>query len=294
MSVPSCAVINFSSTQTDAMVQETIRVMNRQVMEDFMPVWGYGRTLKLVAATFDPADDDSLAEEKVPADSVIYLVDESSVEGALGYHDLNSRDIPVGFVFVLDPNDWTVTFSHEVLELILDPTVNIFVPGPHPNDPQNIVLHTYEVCDAVERTSYQIDGIDVSNFLTNSYFTIGEQIGTRNDFLGVGVTSFGVTENSHITFFNLESGEFETVFGHAAPSIGVAARRARAFAHTKPEKDEMMIQRKMDHYKATYKSKPAAQKFSGLPQLKGITRTGRYQAVAAELKARMKTEATAR
>ena len=60
-----------------------------------------------------------LKEEKVPAESVIYLIDESTLPGALGYHDLNTRDFPVGFVFVLDPNDWTTTLSHEVLELIL-------------------------------------------------------------------------------------------------------------------------------------------------------------------------------
>ena len=35
----------------------------------------------------------------------------------------------MGFVFTNLP-DWTVTLSHEVLELIIDPTVNIFVPGP--------------------------------------------------------------------------------------------------------------------------------------------------------------------
>lgn len=288
MSIPTCAVINFSSSLNDAVVQEAIRVMNRQVMEDFMPIWGYGRTLKLLAASFDPNNDDSLKEEKVPADSVMYLVDESSVEGALGYHDLNTRDIPVGFVFVLDPNDWTVTFSHEVLELILDPTVNILVPGPHPNNPENIVLHAYEVCDAVERTSYDIDGIAVSNFLTNSYFTIGEQIGTRNDFLGVGVTSFGVTQDSHIAFFNLESGAWETIFGQQASPVRAFAKRAREFEHAKPERNEEKIQRKIDHYKKTYKTKKAAQKFSGLPQLKGITRAARYQKMGQKLALEMK------
>ena len=102
--------------------------------------------------------------------------------------------------FILDPNDWTVTLSHEVLELIVDSTVNLFAPGPDPRDANNLVLHTYEVCDAVERTTYLIDGIAVSNFLTPSYFTIGDAVGTRNDFLGVGVDSFGLTQNSHIQF----------------------------------------------------------------------------------------------
>jgi hypothetical protein len=88
----------------------------------------------------------------------------------------------------LQADHWTL--SHEVLELILDPTVNLFVPGPDPRNAANLVLHTYEACDAVERFSYTIDGIAVSDFLTPSYFTQGEALGTRNDFLGVGVPSF--------------------------------------------------------------------------------------------------------
>jgi hypothetical protein len=164
MSLPSIAVINFTSTLNDQTVQDAIRAVNRQVLEDFVPIWGYGRQLQLHAVDFQPANPDTLAPQKVPADSAMYLVDEGSLPGALGFHDLNTRDVPVGFVFALNPNDWTVTLSHEVLELILDPTVNLFVPGPDPRNVNNIVLHTYEACDAVERLSYAIDGIAVSDF----------------------------------------------------------------------------------------------------------------------------------
>jgi hypothetical protein len=288
MTLPSCAVINFSTKLKDAEVQDAIRVMNRQIIEDFVPIWGYGRSLKLVAASFDPGDDSTLKEEKVQADSVIYLVDESSLPGALGYHDLNSRDIPFGFVFVLDPNDWTTTFSHEVLELILDPTVNILVPGPHPTNPANTVLHAYEACDAVERMSYKIDGIAVSNFVTNSYFTVGDQIGTRNDFLGVGVPSFNVTQGSHIAFFDLQTGQWETVFGQQASPVKAFAQRAKQFEHAKPQRDESKIGSLLAEYKANYKKKKAAPALSGLPKLRGVTRAGRYKALSEVLGARVK------
>jgi hypothetical protein len=199
MSLPSIAVINFTSTLHDQDVQDAIRVVNRQVLEDFVPLWGYGRLLQLHAVDFRPADPDTLAPQKVPADSAMYLVDEASLPGALGFHDLNTRDVPVGFVFVLDPQDWTVTLSHEVLDLILDPTVNLSVPGPDPRNVANLVLHTYEACDAVERFSYTIDGIAVSDFLTPSYFTIGEAPGTRNDFLQHCVrTQFVTLSRAHL------------------------------------------------------------------------------------------------
>jgi len=51
---------------------------------------------------------------------VLYLGDKANVDEALGYHDINHRGIPFGFVFTelskkMDEN-WTVTLSHEALE----------------------------------------------------------------------------------------------------------------------------------------------------------------------------------
>jgi len=36
---------------------------------------------------------------------------------------------------------WTVTLSHEALELIADPEVNLLVAGPHPSQPGVDVFH---------------------------------------------------------------------------------------------------------------------------------------------------------
>ena len=65
MSLPSIAVINFTSTLHDQAVQDAIRVVNRQVTEDFIPLWGYGRQLQLHAVDFHPADPDTLTPQKV-------------------------------------------------------------------------------------------------------------------------------------------------------------------------------------------------------------------------------------
>ena len=243
-------------------------------------MWGNGRVLRLHAPSYDPAHPDILTEDPVRGSAVVYLVDEASLPGALGYHDLNSRAIPVGFVFIIDLDEWTVTLSHEVLEMIIDPTVNIFVPGPDPRDPANLVLHAYEVCDAVERTSYEIDHIRVSNFLSPEYFTIGDEVGTRNDFLGVGVTSFGVTLDSHIAFFDLSAGEWVTVIGAHAPAHAMHAKRAHAFDHPKPARPPDEI---LDGILAKYNKKPP-QKCKGLCHLPSITRTARYQAAAGRMK----------
>lgn len=281
MSIPTLAIVNFSDL-TDQEVQDAIRVVNRQVTEDFMPTWGAGRILRLHASEFDPADPDTLAADPVQADSVIYLVNEGSVEGALGYHDMNAREVAVGFVFT-QPGDWTVTLSHEVLELIVDPSVNIFLPGPDPRDPGNAdkwLLHSYETCDAVERTSYSIDGVWVSNFVTPSYFREGDAPGTRNDFLGIGVPSFGVTQGSHLGVIDPASGEWLEIWGRTAPSMKALANRAAAFDREKPKRpsDDALCK-----ILCAYNEKPA-KGCRGLRNLQGITRTSRYQAGAGRVR----------
>ncbi len=97
-SLPDLAVINFSD-EDNALVQEVIRAVNRQVTEDFMPVWSSGYTCKLHASAFDPAAPSVLQEDPVPAEAVIYLVNQPHIAGALGYHDINNAEVPVGFVF---------------------------------------------------------------------------------------------------------------------------------------------------------------------------------------------------
>jgi len=230
MNLPDIAIINFSDLP-DSEVQDTVRVINRQVIEDFMPIWGSGYICKLHASVFDPGTPEEIQNDPAQAEGVIYLVNEASVQGALGYHDLNNAEVPVGFVFTNLP-DWTVTLSHEVLELIVDPTVNILVPGPDPrvpNDPNAWLLHTYEVCDAVERSIYSIDGIEVSNFVTPTYFSDGDAPGTRNDFLGVGVNSFGVTPGSHLGTVDPTTWDWVTIFGSEHASEAANTHRAAEF-----------------------------------------------------------------
>ena len=69
MSVPDIAVINFSAV-SDRDAQEAIRAVNRQVMEDFMPIWGSGYRCKLHASPFSPAGPDVIQEDPVQAEAV--------------------------------------------------------------------------------------------------------------------------------------------------------------------------------------------------------------------------------
>jgi hypothetical protein len=274
MSLPDIAVVNFSSVP-DADAQAAIRAVNRQVLEDFQPIWGAAYVSKLHAVT-PLVNGQPVQDMKVPAEAVIYLVDQPSIPGALGYHDMNNAEVPVGFVFT-DLGDWTVTLSHEVLELIVDPTVNILVPGPDPRQPTNPnawLLHTYEVCDAVERTEYHIDGITVSNFVTPNYFRPGNAPGTRNDFLGVGVDSFGVTPGSHLGTIDPNDFSWVEILGSQVQNRSTILSRLQQFERTRPRSRAGEAQERiLDGYHASHTVKG-----SGLPNLTALTRSGRKRA----------------
>jgi len=201
-------VLNHSQKVADAELQHVVRALNRQVREDFEPYWSLGATLRLEGKSTTQPDKLTLPDMR--GDAVLYLWDEVDVDGALGYHDANARGIPFGFVFTqlaeqLGEN-WTVTLSHEALELIADPLVNLLVAGPHPNE-DRMVFHWYEMSDAVQAETYYCDGVEVSNFVLPLYFTPDAEIGSRNDFLGRAhngktLTSFGINPGGYVGFFD--------------------------------------------------------------------------------------------
>jgi hypothetical protein len=217
------SVINHTDGQiSDAELQTVIRAINRQIAEDFEPYWSIGAELRLEGRSDKKPSGNSLADMRGSA--VLYLWNDTDVEGALGYHDRNNRGIPYGFVFtdlarqLGEP--WSVTLSHEALEMIGDAEVNLLVAGPHPAKPRQTVFHWFEMCDAVQAEIYRVDGVDVSNFLLPLYFTGGEELGGRNDFLGAAhggktLRSFGVNPGGYIGFFDPASGQMDTHFGRS-------------------------------------------------------------------------------
>lgn len=213
------SLVNRSARIIDAEAQTVIRAINRQIAEDFEPYWSFGAKLRLEGAIGAKASDKVLSDMR--GDAVLYLVDEADESKAFGWHYQNYGDLPYGFVF-LDlckkyGEQWSTTLSHEALELIGDPLTNLLVQGPSPKDASKTVFHMFEMCDAVQAESYLIDGIAVSNFVLPSYFTVGDQTGKRNDFLGTQnkgktLSSFGINAGGYINYFDLATGKWEQYF----------------------------------------------------------------------------------
>ena len=208
------SVINVSNGAVpDADLQRAIRAINRQIAGDFAPYWGFGSELRLEGKTgrkkqgrssIDPAD--------MRGDAILYLRDVVRVTDAEGFHDRHFSGIPYGIVFLELSKKleeaWTVTLSHEALELTGDPENNLFVQGPHPKKPRHQVFHWFEMCDAVQEETYEIDQVAVSNFVLPLYFTSSDERGGRNDFLGTipkggkALRSFSVNPGGYLGFFD--------------------------------------------------------------------------------------------
>lgn len=245
------SVINHTNGKIlDEDVQVAVRAINRQIREDYEPYWHIGGKLRLEGKSGTKPSDQDLSDMR--GDAVLYLWNSVDVDDALGYHDANNRGIPYGFVFTelakQLKEDWTVTLSHEALELVGDPEVNLLVQGPHPSDSTRTVFHWYEMCDAVQTETYEIDGVNVSNFVLPLYFTGGEEKGGRNDFLGRAykgktLRSFSVNPGGYIGFFDPEMGDHDTF---SMKGDGVATRRLKLKSRAKGARRGIRYQRYAD------------------------------------------------
>ncbi len=160
MSLPVIAITNASTCLTDAQVEAAVPALQRQVSLDFRAYWDLDCQLILLPK------NDALTSGWWQ----ISVVDNPDQAGALGYHELTSHGTPLGKVFAgLDiqcGGSWTVTLSHELLEMLADPWINWCAQGSDGK------VYALEVCDAVEadELGYQIDGVLVSDFITPAWF----------------------------------------------------------------------------------------------------------------------------
>jgi hypothetical protein len=157
-------VINASTVVTDDEVRPVVDALQKQVANDFFPAWGVNAQL-----TFVPTGNTPVA-----GTWWLSILDDSDQAGALGYHDITPDGLPLGKVFAATDlkygTQWSVTASHELLEMLGDPNINLTVFVQ--NDQSTGILYAYEVCDACEadNAGYQIGNVQVSDFVFPSWF----------------------------------------------------------------------------------------------------------------------------
>lgn len=175
-----------------------MRAVQVQVTRDFLPVWGSNCNLQQY--------DSHRAFGKWQC----IIMDDPDISGVLGYHDVTSEGQPLGKVFAKkcmeSGFDWSVVFSHEILEMLIDPYCELAAFNMATSTSGR--LHAYEVCDPVQSddySGYTIGATKVSNFVYPGWFD-DAYINKEVDFLGQLPGPLYLYSGGYIPVFDVGTG----------------------------------------------------------------------------------------
>src|SRR5438874_12988643 len=153
------------------------------------------------------------------------FLDDADQPGALAYHDLTPDGFPIAKVFgrtTLQNGDLvSVSASHELVEMLVDPAINLITTGPDP-----ATIYAYESADPVEALSFDVDGIQMSDFIYAAYFENFHKPGSvQFDHLNKVKKPFQILSGGYQIIF--KSGKWSQVFGSEAKKKSFAREDRR-------------------------------------------------------------------
>jgi hypothetical protein len=224
---------------TDAVsAREITRVaaaLDKQVTRDFGPLWG-------VLATVDPV----FSLEDVPVGYwPIVLRDRIKAPGADGFH---KDRFGQPFARLALTESWSLTASHECLEMLADPFGDRMIPGPSIRRGEGRVSYLVEVCDPPEseEAAYTVNDVLVSDFITPSFYDPMKVEGVRYSFTGAVKHPRQVLEGGYISWRNQTNEHIEQLVVRNGKNefrdLGVwhpSSRSVREFVDSKTEHPEL-------------------------------------------------------
>jgi hypothetical protein len=197
------SLINASTVVTDVETAAIARALQRQVNRDYRPIWGTNAAVVPVFRGQPPP----------PGTWWLVILDDMDVAGALGYHDLTSEGLPIGKVGAKTDLEFgakvSVTCSHELLEMLGDPEINLLV-----EDPDAGRLYAYENCDAVESDdlAYEVLGQMVSDFVLPAYFNPYRRGNEPLSFRGNVSNPFELAPGGYLSYREVGDSAWKQVF----------------------------------------------------------------------------------
>lgn len=172
-SLQQIGLVSETSKLTFNELAKVSAALQKQATRDLGPIWAIQATVDAFAAL-----------EDVPIDYwPIVVRDDIDFPGAAGIH-LDKDGHP--FALVQYSSGWSLTASHECLEMLCDPLGNRVKAGDSPMPGQDRVEFLVEVCDPSEADafSYTVNGVIVSDFYAPNYFDPVFSTGVRYSFTG--------------------------------------------------------------------------------------------------------------
>jgi hypothetical protein len=230
------AIVSEVSEISTSELTKVSAALQKQALRDFGPAW------ETYAAV-----DAFVSLEDVPIGYWPITVEHDiDFPGAAGIH-LDKDGQP--FALVEYSETWSLTASHELLEMLADPFGNRLIAGQSLKPDQGRVEYLVEVCDPSESNvyGYSVNGVLVSDFYTPSFFDPVAAAGVRYSFTSAITKPREVLPGGYISWHDPVSNHWwqQTYFG-AQPSfadLGVFEQQAmslRAFVDARTEIPELV------------------------------------------------------
>jgi hypothetical protein len=235
-------------------VARVAAALQRQATRDFGPMWD-------VRATVDAFPK----LEDVPVGYWPMIVEtDIEVPGAAGIH-LDKDGQPFALIEMSD--SWSLTASHEMLEMLADPLGNRVVPGKSPKRGQGRVEFLVAVCDPSEAAefAYTVNDVLVSDFYTQRFFDPRRAEGARYSYTRGLTRPRQVLRGGYLSWHDPVSDHWwqETFFGPRRQfrDLGVLHGKARSIrAWVDAQTDHPGIDTGLEKSDPTLKSAVAAGK----------------------------------
>jgi hypothetical protein len=165
--------------------------MQKQVTRDLGPAWD----IEASVDNFEKLEDVPLGYWQV-------IIRDDIPYDAQGIHLNQANGQP--FALVKYSDDWPLTTSHEVMEMLVDPSGNRTVAVNSPKPDQGRVLVLIEVCDPSEaaRFGYSVNGILLSDFYTRRFLDPVFSDGVQYSFTGAIKKPLDVLDGGYISWWD--------------------------------------------------------------------------------------------
>ncbi|MDT7602440.1 MAG: hypothetical protein QOF61_437 [Acidobacteriota bacterium] len=197
---------------TDDEIEGIIPALQRQVTRHFQPAWGIGAELVF-----------KKGGARIPKNVYRIVVKDRATKedaGFLGYH-IQKSGYPLALIFaeedLSDDKTISVTLSHEILEMLVDPLLNLYAYRPGKGRHRRERGYFYEVCDAVQCEHYKIDNVVVCNFVYPEWFEYAWPRGSRKfDHRGLLREPFEILKGCYADIYEAGRGA-RTIWGDRTP-----------------------------------------------------------------------------
>jgi hypothetical protein len=222
---------NIGGQLSSSDITRVAAALQKQVARDFGPVW----EVKATVDAFATLDD-------VPLGYWPILVGQEG-QGGGGVH-LDDNNQPYALVDLT--SDWTVTASHECLEMLADPFGNRLVAGDSP-DPKRRgrVEFLVEVCDPCESPNlgYTVNGVRVSDFYFPRYFEPQAKAAAASgyDFMGHVTKPLEVLQGGYLSWREADATWYQEKFFGPKPTFVKLGQFDKSFGALRPWIDSLTL-----------------------------------------------------